>query len=594
LVKRLLVTGTLVCLLATLAVAAPALSLRPYRPDPVQFSMAAPSKAARVAGVSRTIVRTSPAIRTPKRFNMVGLTWRGGPREPAIHVRTHKQGERWSRWVRLDAHAEDGPDPRSAESEVRGTTAPTWAGEADYIQYRSYRALPRLRLHFINVRGTATRTDRVRTSLRRVVNTAALTVGGIARTPPADAADSQPPMVSRSGWGGEQCTPRAKPDMGEVEAAFIHHTASANDYTRTEAPDVVLGICLFHRNTNGWNDIGYNFLVDRFGRLYEGRAGGTDQPVIGAQAQGYNAQTTGIANLGTYSQVRQSGAALRAIASLIRWKLPLHGAPTSGPVTLTSAGGPTNRFPAGRSVRLQRVIGHRDTGATACPGEALYAQRPALRRLVGSLRPDENRAVLTAGPTGGRLSVRYGSSARVQGTLRRGDGPALASLPLTIDARVGRRWRLLATPTTTADGGFAARVKLDRSRMLRVRFPGSGPFRAVGERFTVGVKPRLRIFRPATAAAVGGRVPISGRVSPHKRQVFQVLAQRRGGRYVTVGTKRLRVSRRGQFRGSFIPAGRARYRYHVVARADENTARGRSEMYVVEVARQRGGGVRAP
>ena len=142
----------------------------------------------------------------------------------------------------------------------------------------------------------------------------------------------------------------------------MHHTVTANDYTREEAPAAVLAMCRYHRNSNGWNDIGYNFLVDRFGTIYEGRAGGIDQPVVGAQAQGYNAQSTGIANIGTYTSTGQTPEALNAMAALIRWKLPIEGAPTAGTTTLTSAGGSSNRFPAGRQVTPaagDRPPGHR-------------------------------------------------------------------------------------------------------------------------------------------------------------------------------------------------------------------------------------------
>ena len=110
----------------------------------------------------------------------------------------------------------------------------------------------------------------------------------------------------------------------------------------------MLGICRYHRNSNGWNDIGYNFLVDKYGTIYEGRAGGVDQPIVGAQAQGFNPSSTGIANIGTFEDVPQSNEALDAMARLIRWKLPLHGAPT-GTVTVTSAGGASNRSARARA-----------------------------------------------------------------------------------------------------------------------------------------------------------------------------------------------------------------------------------------------------
>ncbi len=127
--------------------------------------------------------------------------------------------------------------------------------------------------------------------------------------------------MPREDWGASQCPPRAAPEYGEVKVAYVHHTVNPNDYTREEAPAIVLGMCRYHRNSNGWNDIGYNFLVDRFGTIFEGRAGGIDQPVIGAQAQGYNAQSTGIANLGTFTSSGQTPEALDAMAALIRWKL---------------------------------------------------------------------------------------------------------------------------------------------------------------------------------------------------------------------------------------------------------------------------------
>jgi len=310
-------------------------------------------------------------------------------------MRSRRSGGRWTRWVTVGEYTEDAPDPGRGEPEAHGLSMPVWVGEADEVQYRLSRPVRGLRLHFVNVRGTATAADRARTAVRRVASAAVSSIAGLFRGG-AKAAQPQPAIVSREDWGAGDCPPRSAPDYGVVKAAFIHHTVNANDYTREEAPSIVLAICRFHRNSNGWNDIGYNFVVDKFGTIYEGRAGGVDQPVVGAQAQGYNAQSTGIANLGEFTSVKQTPAALAAIARLIRWKLPLHGIPTSGSTTLVSAGGASNRYAAGTHVGVRRISGHRDVDATSCPGDALYAQLPALRMLVGSIGPAGTGTTLTA------------------------------------------------------------------------------------------------------------------------------------------------------------------------------------------------------
>ena len=370
---------------------------------------------------------------------------------------------------------------------------------------------------------------------------------------------------------------------------------TANGYTREEAPAAVLAMCRYHRNSNGWNDIGYNFLVDRFGTIYEGRAGGIDQPVIGAQAQGYNAQSTGIANIGTYTNAGQTPEALNAMAALIRWKLPIEGAPTAGTTTLTSAGGSSNRFPAGRQVTLQRVIGHRDTGSTACPGNALYAQLPELRALVGNLGPAGTATRLRAKVTARRATVPFGRQTGVTGRLTVGGAAPLTPLPVEVQAFVGTRWKRVAATTADVNGAFAATIAPKRTRLLRARFVGSPQLRpGTSPRFTVKVKPVVTLSGIPVRSRAGAGTAFRGRVSPVKRYVWQVLQVRRRGRFRTVGAKRLRVKRDGTFRGRFVPAGSATYRFYVVAKPDRLTVRGASRAYRLGVARSRGGGAVAP
>jgi len=596
-VKPFLITGALACVLALVVVVAPALSARPYRPEPVQFSMPAGGEDALLGSAASrggSGVVSKP-LRAARRFNAVGLIWRGRVSEPEIAIRTRRNGGRWTRWSPMFTHVEDGPDP-GTERAPRGVTSPSWAGEADWVQYRSSRRLPGLRLDFINVRGTATAADRARTAVRHVASAGAGALAALL-APGEAAAAAEPSMVSRAEWGGAKCRPRTSPEYGEVKVAFIHHTVNNNDYTRDEAADVVLAVCLYHRDSNGWNDIGYNFLVDRFGTLYEGRAGGTDEPIVGAQAVGYNAQSTGIANLGTFSDEGQSAAAIRSMAALIRWKLPLHGAPTTGTTTLVSTGGSSNRYPAGASVRLQRVSGHRDTGATECPGSALYAQLPELRRLVAGAEPAPGAITQLDAELVDRHVVPLGRPVGIAGSLTDESGVALGGQTVEVQSLVGRRWRTAATVVTDSSGAFSASVTPRRNRSLRARFEGSGELLpAVSAPVEVAVRPIIALTRAPALGATGRRTVLRGRVQPRKRSLWQVLQAKRGRRWLTVGVKRLPVRANGRFAGSFVPAGSTLYRYYVMSRPDSVTARGGSRKYTLRVprARTRGGGVLAP
>ncbi|QTD98925.1 N-acetylmuramoyl-L-alanine amidase [Streptomyces cyanogenus] len=188
----------------------------------------------------------------------------------------------------------------------------------------------------------------------------------------------RPRIVTRRGWGAdESLRERGFVYTKKVKAAFVHHTASGNKYTCAQAPSVIRGIYRYHVKSMGWRDIGYNFLVDKCGTLYEGRAGGVAKAVLGAHTLGFNTNSMGIAVIGTYASSKPSGSAVTAVARLTAWKLGLYGANPLGKTYLTSGGG--NLYPKGKNVRLNVISGHRDGFATECPGKRLYAKLGTVR-----------------------------------------------------------------------------------------------------------------------------------------------------------------------------------------------------------------------
>ena len=139
------------------------------------------------------------------------------------------------------------------------------------------------------------------------------------------AGPGQPPIIARRAWAQGMAHPRVAPGYGAVRMAFVHHTENPNGYAPGEVPAMLRAIFVFHRYVNGWNDIGYNFVIDLYGRIFEARAGGIDEPVVGAHAGGYNLVSTGVAVLGSFTSRRISPAAQRALERLLAWKLSLHG-----------------------------------------------------------------------------------------------------------------------------------------------------------------------------------------------------------------------------------------------------------------------------
>lgn len=198
----------------------------------------------------------------------------------------------------------------------------------------------------------------------------------------------RPDIVPRSAWLDED-TRHAQPPPrydDKVVAVFVHHTDSPNGYDCADSPRIIRYLYAGQTGSRHWDDIGYNFLVDRCGTIYEGRAGGVDRAVTGAHTQGFNHRTTGIAALGTFTAgVAVPKAMTEAIAALAAWKLGLSHTDPRAEVRLTSSNS-FSRYASGTNATLPALAGHDDGYMTSCPGAALTARLPEIRQLAAHLQ----------------------------------------------------------------------------------------------------------------------------------------------------------------------------------------------------------------
>ncbi len=430
---------------------------------------------ARRGGV-RFVVRDEPidALRMPAgrtrllpprdapRFNLVGLHWRG---EGQLWVRTAPLAGRWSDWSPVEA--EGLPDDASGEGDpdrLWKLGAPLWTEPADRVQYRLAGSVEALRAHFV--------WSPPRTAPRELERAAG------------------PEILPRSFWYADESIVRAAPLYADrIGCAVIHHTAGRAPASPEESAAVVRAIEEYHVRGNGWNDIGYNFLVDPFGQVFEGRRGGTDRPVVGAHVRGFNVGSFGVAVLGNYERDPFTPAARAAVLRTLAWRLDLAHVDPASLIGYMPTG--NERFSEGIPVTMRAVSGHRDLGWTTCPGSRIYTE-------VDSIARDASR-----------LGLPKLYDPRVEG--------AVGGL-VTFEARLSerRRWRVRVT---NAEGRVVAKGA-GRGSAVTWRWDSSGAGAGTyGYVFSAGrdVRPAVGTVGPdgASPSVAGTPPPRPGSV-PHR------------------------------------------------------------------------------
>ncbi len=281
---------------------------------------------------------TELEVRPAPRFSLVGLHWQG---EGGVSFRTRGADGRWSEWRRAVVH--ELPDAGEAGARGWQLGTPVWTGPANAIQYRVADGVGRLRAHFVRSEVDPDR------SLARA---------------------TKPAILSRAAWGADETIVRAPASYASrLRLAVVHHTAGRRPATPEESAAVVRGIQVYHVEGNGWNDIGYSFLIDPFGQVFEGRAGGVNRNVIGAHAAGFNTGSTGVALLGDFQRAPPAPEARAALTRLLAWRLDVGHVDPLAVVDYASSG---------KTHTLRAVSGHRDVNSTACPGDVFYPDLDAI------------------------------------------------------------------------------------------------------------------------------------------------------------------------------------------------------------------------
>lgn len=545
-------------------------------------AMAARASGPTGAATNRAATRAPRLIdlRASRRFSMVGLRWASARAVVTGELRAQRTDGSWTEWMVLEGQVgADGVvrgaegaeaiagERRSARAGLLGSSEPLWTGPSRRLQIRLTSARPRgLRAAFVDVTGRIPRVQ-ARAAAKRQDD-------GFAGIQP------------RAAWDpNNECAPRGTPAIGSVQGVVVHHTVGTNDYAPAQVPAILLGICKFHRNGNGWNDIGYNVLVDRFGGAWEGRAGGLTQAVVGAQAQGFNAVTSGISMLGNFQTAAPSSEQIATVGRVAAWRLAVAGVPRTGTVELTSAGGSLSRYGSGKVATLPRVMGHRDVGQTECPGDLAYPLIDRVRSIAASaspVLPVNLPSAPTPAPTpkpvkitiATQRKIAAGADLVVKGTATQGGSP-LRSATVALQVASSSDWQTVAKDRTSTAGRYAFKHRFSRSWKLRVvRVDGDG---GASSTIAMDLVPRLRLTVPKRMT-VNKRTVLRGSITPGRGPVKLVIERRtKSGRYVAGSTVPVKLSGR-KLTVAVTPHTATLYRFRLVIAASEFNTAGRSPL----------------
>jgi hypothetical protein len=314
-------------------------------------------------------------------FESVGVTWAVDPGISTVNVQLRTKNARgsWSDWttVQQDDVQLTSTTGAAPDADVRGGTSPYWTDDAYGVEA------------IVQAANGATPRDVQVQLIDPGTSAADANVGKPAVRDQAHAAMIMPAIYSRAQWGADEKLMGWDHEYAPtIKAATVHHTADGNNYSAADVPAIMRSIYAYHAVSLGWGDIGYNVVVDKYGRAWEGRSGGLASTVVGAHAGGFNYETFGVSMLGNFDLVDTTPVMIDMVASVIAWKLSLYGVDPTGTTQLTSLGGGTAKYAKGVAVKLPTVFAHRDVGATACPGRYGYSHMDEIRKLVAKKMAD--------------------------------------------------------------------------------------------------------------------------------------------------------------------------------------------------------------